>query len=102
MDAAFLAQGILRAPRALRESLDPATTKHLIAALESTRVISPGFNNWLLFSATVEAGLAKLGAWWDKVRVDYALRHPQLGAEFRAYLTSIDKAMERAEEELVV
>jgi hypothetical protein len=74
VDAAFLAQGILRAPRALRESLDPATTKQLIAALESTRTISPGFNNWLLFSATVEAGLAKLGAWWDRVRVDYALR----------------------------
>ena len=74
VDAAFLAQGVLRAPTALRESLDPATTKHLIAALESTRVISPGFNNWLLFSATVEAGLAKLGAWWDRVRVDYALR----------------------------
>ena len=74
VDAAFLAQGLLRAPTALRESLDPATTKHLIAALESTRVIAPGFNNWLLFSATVEAGLAKLGAWWDRVRVDYALR----------------------------
>jgi hypothetical protein len=27
-----------------------------------------------LFSATVEAGLARLGAWWDRVRVDYALR----------------------------
>jgi hypothetical protein len=74
VDAAFLAQGLLRAPRALRESLDPATTKHLIAALESTRSITPGFNNWLLFSATVEAALAKLGAWWDRMRVDYALR----------------------------
>jgi hypothetical protein len=74
VDAAFLAQAILRAPKALRESLDPATTKALIAALEATRSISPGFNNWLLFSATVEAGLAKLGAWWDRVRVDYALR----------------------------
>ena len=74
VDAAFLAQGLLRAPRALREALDPTTTKRLIAAFESTRVISPGFNNWLLFSATVEAGLAKLGARWDKVRVDYALR----------------------------
>jgi hypothetical protein len=34
----------------------------------------PGFNNWLLFSATVEAGLKLLGANWDKTRVDYALR----------------------------
>ena len=74
VDAAFLAQGLLRAPRALRETLDAAATRQLIAAFESTRVISPGFNNWLLFSATVEAGLAKLGAWWDRVRVDYALR----------------------------
>ncbi len=74
VDAAFLAQALLRAPRALRTSLDAATRRNLIAALESTRVISPGFNNWLLFSATVEAGLAALGATWDRLRVDYALR----------------------------
>jgi hypothetical protein len=46
----------------------------LIAALESTRPIVPGFNNWLLFSATVEAGLKSLGADWDRTRVDYAIR----------------------------
>jgi hypothetical protein len=74
VDAAFLAQGLLRAPRALRDALDAATKRHLITALESTRAIVPGHNNWLLFSATVEAGLARLGAWWDRVRVDYALR----------------------------
>jgi hypothetical protein len=74
VDAAFLAQAILRAPRALRDALDDATTRHLVAALESTRVIVPGFNNWLLFSATVEAGLRSLGASWDRLRVDYALR----------------------------
>jgi hypothetical protein len=74
VDAAFLAQAILRAPRSLRGALDPATRQNVIAALESTRVISPGFNNWLLFSATVEAALAALGAKWDRLRVDYALR----------------------------
>ncbi len=74
VDAAFLAQAILRAPRSLRGALDPATRQNLIAALESSRVISPGFNNWLLFSATVEAALAALGAKWDRLRVDYALR----------------------------
>jgi hypothetical protein len=74
VDAAFLAQGILRAPRALREALGATTTKQLVAALESTRTITPGFNNWLLFSATVEAALARLGATWDRMRVDYALR----------------------------
>jgi hypothetical protein len=74
VDAAFLAQGILRAPKTLRDQLDATTKRHLVAALESTRVIVPGFNNWLLFSATVEAGLKSLGAGWDRVRVDYALR----------------------------
>jgi hypothetical protein len=74
VDAAFLAQGLLRAPRALRAALDAATRRNVIAALESSRVISPGFNNWLLFSATVEAALAALGASWDRLRVDYALR----------------------------
>ena len=74
VDVAFLAQGMLRAPRLLRDSLDASTREKLVRALESTRVIQPGFNNWLLFSATVEAALASLGASWDRVRVDYALR----------------------------
>src|SRR5712691_8430886 len=74
VDAAFLAQGILRAPRELRDALDATPRRHLIAALESTRPIQPSFNNWLLFSATVEAGLKSLGASWDRTRVDYAIR----------------------------
>ncbi|MGH8636315.1 MAG: DUF2264 domain-containing protein, partial [Burkholderiales bacterium] len=74
VDAAFLAHGVLRAPRALHEALEPRTKRNLVAALEATRVIQPGFNNWLLFSATVEAALAKLGARWDRMRVDYAIR----------------------------
>jgi hypothetical protein len=74
VDAAFLAQGLLRAPRALVAALDAPVRRQLVAALESTRVIVPGYNNWLLFSATVEAGLKQLGAEWDRVRVDYALR----------------------------
>jgi hypothetical protein len=74
VDAAFLAEALLRAPRALRESLDASTRRNLVTAFESTRAIAPGFNNWLLFSATVEAALLKLGATWDRMRVDYALR----------------------------
>jgi len=74
VDAAFLAQAILRAPTALRNTMSSATKRRLVAALESTRTITPGFNNWLLFSATVEAALKALDASWDHVRVDYALR----------------------------
>src|SRR5262245_29900420 len=73
VDAAFLAQGLLRARQALVDDLDAGTRRQLVDALAATRAISPGFNNWLLFSATVEAALAVLGERWDRVRVDYAL-----------------------------
>ena len=74
VDAAFLAQGLLRAKRALRDGLDATARAHLVAALESTRAIAPPFNNWLLFAATIEACLSALGGQWDRMRVDYALR----------------------------
>jgi hypothetical protein len=74
VDAAFLAHGLLRAPLALRDALAPDARRNLVRALEATRAIRPGFNNWLLFSAIVEAVLQKLGASWDRMRVDYALR----------------------------
>jgi hypothetical protein len=74
VDAAFLAQGLLRTRRSVLAPLDDRTRGHLVAALESTRAITPGYNNWLLFSAMVEAGLVALGARSDTVRVDYALR----------------------------
>jgi hypothetical protein len=74
VDAAFLAQGLLRARRQVLERLESRTAANLVAALESTRIITPGFNNWLLFSAMVEAALSALGARPDMMRVDYALR----------------------------
>ncbi len=74
VDAAFLALAIVRAPRELWQHLDPAAQRRVIAALESTRQIRPPYNNWLLFSAMIEAALSMMGAWWDPARVDYALR----------------------------
>ncbi len=77
VDAAFLSQAILRAPKALWENVDATTRGHVVKALESTRVHTPGFNNWLLFAATVEAALKHAGASWDRMRVDYAIRQHQ-------------------------
>ncbi|MDQ2775786.1 MAG: DUF2264 domain-containing protein [Acidobacteriota bacterium] len=74
VDAAFLALGVLRAPKELWEKLDRNTQRQLVEALRSTRVIRPGFNNWLLFSATIEAFLCYAGEQWDAMRVDYAIR----------------------------
>jgi hypothetical protein len=74
VDAAFLAQAILRAPKQLWALLDETAQANLIIALKSTRNIRPHFNNWLLFSATIEALFCKLNLDWDKMRVDYAIR----------------------------
>ncbi len=77
VDCGFLAQALLRAPNQLWKKLDAAVQRNLRAALLSSRVIQPPFNNWLLFAATVEAALAMMGEQWDTMRIDYALRQHQ-------------------------
>jgi hypothetical protein len=77
VDCGFLAQALLRAPNALWKKLDAGTQRNLAAALASSRVITPGFNNWLMFAATVEAALAMTGERWDAMRIDYAVRQHQ-------------------------
>ena len=77
VDSAFLAQAILRAPTELWQKLDPAAQRNLVAGLVSSRAITPGFNNWLLFSAMVEAALFSIHEKWDELRVDYAVRQHQ-------------------------
>jgi hypothetical protein len=77
VDCGFLAQAILRAPNELWKKLPPTAQRNLAAGLTSSRAIAPGFNNWLLFSATVEAALASMGEQWDRMRVDYAVRQHQ-------------------------
>ncbi len=73
VDAAFLANGLIRAPK-LWESLPERVKQNTVAALRSSRIIRPGFNNWLLFSAMIEAFFAKFGYEYDKMRLDYAIR----------------------------
>ena len=77
VDAAFLAHALLRAPTQLWAELPAATQKQLVQALQSTRVIKPGYNNWLLFSAIIETALLKFTSTGDEVRIDYALRQHQ-------------------------
>lgn len=74
VDAAFLAHGLLRGFNQLWQPLDNTTKANIIKALKSTRVIKPGYNNWLLFSAMIEAFLLKIGEAWDPMRVDYAIK----------------------------
>lgn len=74
VDAAFLAHAILRAPTELWRKVPAQTQEQMARALELTRAIKPGFNNWLLFSAMVEAALRLMGRTGDLMRVDYAVR----------------------------
>ncbi|MCW3089914.1 MAG: hypothetical protein JWP81_983 [Ferruginibacter sp.] len=74
VDAAFLAQGLLRAPNQVWGRLDAETKANTIAALKSSRVITPFYSNWLLFSAEIEAALIKFDGQGDRMRIDYAIK----------------------------
>lgn len=74
VDAAFLAQALLRGRRSLWDPLEPPVKRRVIECLRHTREIRPNFNNWLLFSAMIEAFLAAVGEPYDRMRIDYAVR----------------------------
>ena len=74
VDAAFLSQALLRAPTQLWGRLDEQGKTNLINALKSTRVITPGYSNWLLFSAEIEVALLKFTGSCDRMRIDYAVK----------------------------
>jgi hypothetical protein len=74
VDAAFLSQALLRAPGQLWEPLKSETKKNVISALQSSRVIKPYNNNWLLFSAMVEAALLKFDGKGDTAVIGHAIR----------------------------
>ena len=74
VDAAFLSHGLIRGFNQLWQPLDEETRKNLVVALKSTRSIKPGYNNWLLFSAMIEAFLLKSGNEWDSMRIDFAIK----------------------------
>lgn len=69
VDAAFLAQALLRAPNRLWGALNPRTRSNVISALEATRVITPGESNWKLFATMVEVFLEFAGAKRDDGRL---------------------------------
>jgi hypothetical protein len=77
VDSSYLALAILRAPHQLREQLPPKVRAQLAEALRKTRPLVPAMNNWLLFTAVIEACLFALGEQWDRKRVDFALQQHQ-------------------------
>ena len=76
VDAAFMAQGILRAPQALWQSLDARVRGQVMAALKSSRTIgTPTNSNWVMFAATVEAALHVMGEQTIEERLENCVEH---------------------------
>ncbi|RZM19146.1 MAG: DUF2264 domain-containing protein, partial [Sphingomonas sp.] len=74
VDSAYFTSALLRAPDALWKPLDAKTKARIIAEIQGLRRISPPYTNWLLFAAMNEAFLLAVGAEWDPVRLDLAIR----------------------------
>lgn len=74
VDAAFLAQAMLRAPRELWGKLDRRVQAQVVAAMISSRPIPAGENNWKLFATTVEVFLHRAGAPRDEARMLEGIR----------------------------
>lgn len=69
VDAAFLAQGLLRAPTQIWQKLDKQTQQNMITALKRSRSIKPWNSNWLLFASIVEAALLEFTGHCDNERL---------------------------------
>ena len=74
VDAAFLAEGILRAPTQIWGRLDKKTRQRLVEEWKRSREIKPGESNWLLFASTVEAALLEFTGEYDSERLLYGVR----------------------------
>jgi len=73
VDAAFLAEGLLRSPKQVWGRLDEATRQSLIREFKASRAIKPGESNWLLFASIIEAALLEFDGQYDKERMMYGV-----------------------------
>lgn len=73
VDAAFLAEGLLRAPTQIWGRLDDEAKKNLLKELKSSRSIKPYESNWLLFASIVEAALLEFDGKCDVKRLMYGV-----------------------------
>lgn len=74
VDAAFLAESFLRAPRALWDPLDQVTKTRYIEAFRSLRSIRPAYSNWILFRGMIEVFFIMAGEPHDAYAIDVTVR----------------------------
>lgn len=73
VDAAFLAEGLLRAPNQLWGRLDKTTQKRIVKELKASRSIEPYESNWLLFASIIESALLEFDGQCDQQRLFYGV-----------------------------
>lgn len=73
VDASFLSLGLIRCPW-LWNHMDEKVQQQVVTAFKTTRAIVPTYNNWVLFSAMIEAFFIKYNQPHDDVRIEYAIR----------------------------
>lgn len=74
VDAAYMAQAFLRAPKALWEPLDATTKQRVIEEFKSLRTRTGAYNNWLLFAGINEVFLLSIDEQPDPARIEIAKR----------------------------
>ncbi len=74
VDAAYIAESLIRGYESLWLPLDETTKKRYIEEFTLIRRVDPPYTNWLLFSSIIESFLAKVGAPYDAYRVNSAIR----------------------------
>lgn len=73
VDASFFALALVRCPW-LWNHMDNKLHERVVAVLQSTRTIIPGFSNWILFTGMIEAFFCKYDQPYDPVRIEYGIR----------------------------
>lgn len=74
VDAAYMAQAFLRAPKALWEPLDAVTKARIAEEFKTLRTRTGAYNNWLLFAGLNEVFLMSIGEQADPARIEMAKR----------------------------
>lgn len=74
VDAAYVANSFLRAPKQLWEPLDEVTKKRYVKEFQQLRWVDPPYTNWLLFSAMIETFLLSIDEQYDAYRIHSAIR----------------------------
>lgn len=74
VDAAYVAEGLLRSKDQIWARLDTITRQRLIKELKASRCFKAPDKNWLMFSATVEAALLEFTGECNMKPITYALQ----------------------------